>query len=128
MRVGVRGGTAGAAVQRAPSPARSAGEPGRARRTAAIVKVRMHSTGADFGGLSRRPSPLTSREPTSQLQVRWAGATELNPWQGAVMEGSEIFLDALFDWNFKDQNGRLRRNDGGGEDGLHSGRAREGLR
>ena len=99
-----------------------------ARRTAAIVKVRMHSTGADFGGLSRRPSPLTSREPTSQLQFRWAGATELNPWQGAVMEGSEIFLAALFDWNLKDHNGGLRRNGGVGEDGLHSGRLREDLR
>ena len=97
MRVGVRVGMAGAAIQHAPSPARSTGEPGRALRAVAIVKVRMHSTGADFGGLSRRLSSLTSREPTSQLQVRWAGATELNPWQGAVMEGSEIFLAALFD-------------------------------
>ena len=127
MRVGVRGGTAGAAVQHAPSPARSAGEPGLARRTVAIVKVRTHSTDAAFGGLSRRPSPLTSREPTSQLQVRWAGATELNPWQGAVMEGSEIFLAALFDRNLKDQSGGLRRNVRVGEDGLHSGRVREGL-
>ena len=67
MRAGARGATAGAAVQRA----WSAGEPRRARRTAAIEKVRMHSTGADFGGLLRRPSPLTSREPTGQLQVRW---------------------------------------------------------
>ena len=128
MRVGVRVGMAGAAIQHAPSPARSTGEPGRALRAVAIVKVRMHSTGADFGGLSRRPSPLTSREPTSQLQFRWAGATELNPWQGAVMEGTEIFLAALFDWNLKDHNGGLRRNGGVGEDGLHSGRLREDLR
>ena len=39
------------------------------------------------------------------------------------MEGSEIFLDALFDWNLKDQNGRLRRNGRVGEDMLHSRRA-----
>ena len=100
----------------------------RARRTAVVEKVRMHSTGADFGGLSRRPSPLTSREPTSQLQVYWAGVTELNPRQGGRKEGSEIFLDTLFDWNFKEQNGGLRRNGRGREDGPHSGRAREGLR
>ena len=97
MRARAWGAPAGAAVKRPPSLAWSAGEPRRARRTAAIEKVRMHSTGADFGGLSRRPSPLTSRKLTSQLQVRWAGVTELNPWQGAFMEGSEISLDALFD-------------------------------
>ena len=57
----------------------------------------MHSTGADCRGLSRRPSPLTSREPTGQLQVRWSEATELDPWQGGGKEGSEIFLDALFE-------------------------------
>ena len=71
---------------------------------------------------------MTSRKPTGQLQVRWAGATELNPWQGAVIEGSEIFLAALFDRNLKDQSGGLRRNVRVGEDGLHSGQAREGLR
>ena len=44
------------------------------------------------------------------------------------MEGSEIFLAALFDWNLKDQNGGLQWNGRVGEDGLHSGRVREGLR
>ena len=41
-----------------------------ARRTAAVEKVRMHSSGADFGGPSRRSFLLTSMEPTSQLTGR----------------------------------------------------------
>ena len=44
------------------------------------------------------------------------------------MERSEIFLAAQFDRNMKDQNGGLRRSGRVGEDGLYSGRVREGLR
>ena len=44
------------------------------------------------------------------------------------MEGSKIFLDALFDGNLKNQNSGLQRNGRVGEDGLHSGRVKEGLR
>ena len=128
MRAGARGATAGAAVQRAPSPARSAREPGQARRAATRegknafyrqllltelginMCFSLFATSTDLGGLSRTLSSLTSREPTSHPQVRWVGVKE------------------LFDWYFKDQNGRLQRNGREGEDGPHSRQEREGFR
>ena len=48
---------------------------------------------ADEQGADPTPSPLGGNDGVEPAVY------------GAVMEGSEIFLDALFDWNLKDQNG-----------------------